>query len=100
MPKTRHTEGEEPVWLFDRDSTLRNGWWSVFILAAVFGGLSIVGAFAESPWVLAGLPPVLLAVFANIKLRDVHTYGEAVKWLLLVLLGLVGSIVLLMLTTR
>jgi hypothetical protein len=61
---------------------------------------SIGTAFASTPWGLVGLPPALLMVFANIKLRDVHTSGEAVKWLSLVGLGMAGSIALLMFVTR
>jgi hypothetical protein len=88
------------VWLFDRDSTLRRGWVGAFFLAAILVAASIATAFAKTPWALLGLPPALLMAFANLKLRDVHTYREAMRWLLLVGLGMACSFALLMSITR
>lgn len=99
MPKIRHTDGE-PVWLFDRDPSVRHGWVEAFVVAAVLAAASVGGAFARTPWALAGLPPALFMAYANLKRRDVHTYGAAFAWMSLVGLGMAGSLLLLWLSLR
>lgn len=87
MPKIRHT-GDEPVWLFDRDHTLRAAVRGALVVAVLLLIASVGSAVAGHPWALAGVPPALLMGYANIRLRDVNTRGAAVGWMLVTVLAM------------
>ena len=80
---------EEPLFLFERELSLRQAWWGIWFFIA-FGALFWIAAGIKvSPVWLVGLLPAAFAAWANVNLRNVVSVTQELKWILLAVAGLV-----------